>query len=117
MACTRSFAHALVDPFAIPELPELAEDWRGFARMRDDFDAYLAQHPNAPYKSFKELVASNKYLRSRFAQASRDAAACDGRRSASAVGFRVGADLVANVDPSSPRVGSMHHAAAAGSTA
>ena len=64
----------IVDPFAIPELPALTKDWQGFTRMRDDFDAYLAKHPNAPYKSFKDIVASKKYLAPRFEKAFTDQA-------------------------------------------
>jgi len=64
----------IVDPFAIPELPALTKDWKGFTRLRDDFDAYLAQHPNAPYKSFKDIVASKKYLAPRFEKAFTDQA-------------------------------------------
>jgi len=62
----------IVDPFDIPELPGLTNDWKGFSRMRDDFDAYLAKHPNAPYKSFKEIVESKKYLSPRFDKAYND---------------------------------------------
>ncbi|MGC3983205.1 MAG: amidase family protein [Steroidobacteraceae bacterium] len=62
----------IVDPFAIPELPALTKDWTGFTRMRDDFDAYLAKHPNAPYKSFKDIIASKKYLAPRFEKAFTD---------------------------------------------
>ncbi|WP_411887461.1 amidase family protein [Hydrocarboniphaga effusa] len=56
----------IVDPFAMPELPELTQGWTGFTRLRDDFDGYLAKHPNAPYKSFKDIVASKQYLAPRF---------------------------------------------------
>jgi amidase len=64
----------IVDPFDIPELPALTKDWNGFSRLRDDFDGYLAKHPNAPYKSFKEIVASKKYLAPRFEKAFTDQA-------------------------------------------
>ncbi len=64
----------VVDPFAIESLPALTKDWQGFTRLRDDFDAYLAQHPNAPFKSFKDVVASKKYLAPRFEKAFTDQA-------------------------------------------
>lgn len=69
IADLRNAGAQVVDPFAIAELPELTNDWQGFTRLRDDFDDYLAKHANAPYKSFKDVVASNKYLRPRFEQA------------------------------------------------
>lgn len=64
----------IIDPFEISELPALTKDWTGFTRMRDDFDVYLAKHPNAPYKSFKDIVASKKYLAPRFEKAFTDQA-------------------------------------------
>lgn len=66
IADLRKAGAEIIDPFAIPALPELTKDWKGFTRLRDDFDAYLATHPTAPYKSFKEIVASKKYLAPRF---------------------------------------------------
>ncbi|WP_022975147.1 amidase family protein [Nevskia ramosa] len=66
IADLRKAGAEIIDPFAIPELPELTKDWKGFTRLRDDFDGYLAKHPTAPYKSFKDIVASKKYLAPRF---------------------------------------------------
>ncbi|WP_273454891.1 amidase family protein [Nevskia ramosa] len=66
IADLRKAGAEIVDPFAMPELPELTKDWKGFTRLRDDFDGYLAKHPTAPYKSFKDIVASKKYLAPRF---------------------------------------------------
>lgn len=69
IADLREAGAEIVDPFAIPKLPALTKDWQGFTRLRDDFDAYLAKHPNAPYKSFRDVVASKKYLVPRFESA------------------------------------------------
>ena len=66
IADLRKAGAEIIDPFAIPALPELTRDWKGFTRLRDDFDGYLATHPTAPYKSFKDIVASKKYLAPRF---------------------------------------------------
>ncbi|MET0291458.1 MAG: amidase family protein [Steroidobacteraceae bacterium] len=69
IADLRKAGATIVDPLGIPTLPALTKDWQGFTRLRDDFDGYLAKHPNAPYKSFKEVVASKRFLAPRFESA------------------------------------------------
>jgi hypothetical protein len=62
----------MVDPLSIPEVPELLKGWTGYMRMRDDLNGYFAKHPNAPYKTFKELIDSKQYLVTRFEKAYTD---------------------------------------------
>jgi len=62
----------IVDPLSIPEVPALLKGWTGYTRMRDDLNGYFAKHPNAPYKTFKELIDSKQYLVTRFEKAYTD---------------------------------------------
>lgn len=51
----------LVDPFTIPNYEALEKDlWCG--DFDGDLNAYLAQHPNAPYHDLKSIVDSGLYL-------------------------------------------------------
>ena len=51
----------LVDPFTIPNYDAMEKDlWCG--DFEADLNAYLAQHPNAPYHDLKSIVASGLYL-------------------------------------------------------
>jgi Asp-tRNA(Asn)/Glu-tRNA(Gln) amidotransferase A subunit family amidase len=51
----------LVDPFTIPDYEALEKNlWCG--DFEADLNAYLAQHPNAPYHDLKSIVASGLYL-------------------------------------------------------
>jgi Asp-tRNA(Asn)/Glu-tRNA(Gln) amidotransferase A subunit family amidase len=51
----------LVDPFTIPDEEALEKNlWCG--DFEGDLNAYLAQHPNAPYHDLKSIVASGLYL-------------------------------------------------------
>lgn len=51
----------LVDPFKIPDEESLEKNlWCG--DFEADLNAYLAQHPNAPYHDLKSIVASGLYL-------------------------------------------------------
>ncbi len=51
----------LVDSFTIPDEATLEKDlWCG--DFEADLNAYLAQHPNAPYHDLKSIVASGLYL-------------------------------------------------------
>jgi amidase len=51
----------LVDPFTIPDYEALEKNlWCG--DFEGDLNAYLAQHPNAPYRDLKSIVASGLYL-------------------------------------------------------
>ncbi|MBW4038347.1 MAG: amidase [Acidobacteria bacterium] len=51
----------LVDPFTIPGYPSLLKNlWCG--DFQADLNAYLAQHPNAPYHDLASIVASGLYL-------------------------------------------------------
>jgi amidase len=51
----------LVDPFTIPDYQALEKDlWCGDFEV--DLNAYLANHPNAPYHDLKSIVASGLYL-------------------------------------------------------
>ena len=51
----------LVDPFIIPDEEALEKNlWCG--DFESDLNAYLAQHPNAPYHDLKSIVASGLYL-------------------------------------------------------
>jgi amidase len=51
----------LVDPFTIPDYEALEKDlWCG--DFEADLNAYLANHPNAPYHDLKSIVASGLYL-------------------------------------------------------
>jgi amidase len=51
----------LLDPFSIPDYDALEKDlWCG--DFESDLNAYLAQHPNAPYHDLKSIVASGLYL-------------------------------------------------------
>ena len=63
----------VVEPFAIPELPALTKDWKGYTRMRDDFNVYLAKHGDrALYPNFQAIVDSKQYLMPRFEKAFTD---------------------------------------------
>jgi Asp-tRNA(Asn)/Glu-tRNA(Gln) amidotransferase A subunit family amidase len=51
----------LVDPFTIPNEKDLEKDlWCG--DFQADLNAYLAQHPNAPFHSLASIVDSGLYL-------------------------------------------------------
>ena len=51
----------LVDPFAVPDYEKLEKSlWCG--DFEADLNAYLAKHPNAPYRDLKSIVASGLYL-------------------------------------------------------
>ena len=51
----------LIDPFTIPDYKTLEKDlWCG--DFEGDLNAYLASHPNAPYRDLKSIVASGLYL-------------------------------------------------------
>jgi Asp-tRNA(Asn)/Glu-tRNA(Gln) amidotransferase A subunit family amidase len=51
----------VVDPFAIPGYTELEKNlWCG--DFQADLNAYLALHPNAPYRDLPAIVASGLYL-------------------------------------------------------
>jgi amidase len=51
----------LVDPFTIPAYEALEKDlWCG--DFEQDLNAYLANHPNAPFHDLKSIVASGLYL-------------------------------------------------------
>ena len=51
----------LVDPFTIPNEDALEKDlWCG--DFEHDLDAWLAQHPNAPYSNLQSIVESGLYL-------------------------------------------------------
>jgi len=51
----------LVDPFTIPDYEKLEKNlWCG--DFEADLNAYLAKHPNAPYRDLKSIVASGLYL-------------------------------------------------------
>lgn len=51
----------LVDPFSLPEYKALLKDlWCG--DFEADLNAYLAQHPKAPYHDLASIVASGLYL-------------------------------------------------------
>jgi Asp-tRNA(Asn)/Glu-tRNA(Gln) amidotransferase A subunit family amidase len=51
----------LVDPFTIPDYEKLQKNlWCG--DFEADLNAYLANHPNAPFHDLKSIVASGLYL-------------------------------------------------------
>lgn len=51
----------LVDPFTVPDYEKLEKNlWCG--DFEADLNVYLAQHPNAPYRDLKSIVASGLYL-------------------------------------------------------
>uniref|UniRef100_E6PWS6 Amidase n=1 Tax=mine drainage metagenome TaxID=410659 RepID=E6PWS6_9ZZZZ len=61
LATLKSEGATLVDPFTIPDFEEMEKDlWCG--DFEGDLNRYLDAHPNAPYHSLKEIVASGLYL-------------------------------------------------------
>lgn len=55
----------IVDPISIPTLTELLERTNGTFETEEAINAYLAQHPNAPAKTYQEIVLSSLLIPSR----------------------------------------------------
>jgi Asp-tRNA(Asn)/Glu-tRNA(Gln) amidotransferase A subunit family amidase len=59
---------SIIDPVTIPALKELLEQTSGTFEAEESTNGYLAQHPNAPVKTLREIVMSGQVIPSRLAR-------------------------------------------------
>jgi Asp-tRNA(Asn)/Glu-tRNA(Gln) amidotransferase A subunit family amidase len=62
----------IVDPIEVPDLMEMVDAADGGPDDEATFEAYLAQHPNAPVRTLREIVASPLVLEKRREQLAED---------------------------------------------